>query len=71
MFIQDDSFLTYEEQVDFANQIFSNYQPNWKVWRALEIMGIPGQRDKLPLSLVLACPDSHNMIMKVLRILNN
>ena len=23
MFIQDDSFLTYEEQVDFANQIFT------------------------------------------------
>ena len=71
MFIQDDNFLTYEEQVDFANQIFSNYEPNWKVWRALEIMNIPGQREKLPKSLVLATPDSYNTFQVVQDLNNN
>ena len=70
MFIYDDDFLTLEEQVEFANKIFDEKCKNWAVWRALEVMNIPGQRQKIPKSLVLVPKESYNNF-QVVQDLNN
>jgi hypothetical protein len=70
MFIYDDSFLTYEEQVEFANKIFDEKEKNWAVWRALEVMNIPGQKQRIPKSLVLVAKESYNNF-QVVQDLNN
>ena len=70
MFIYDDDFLTFDEQVEFANKIFDEKEKNWAVWRALEVMGIPGQRQRIPKSLVLVPKESYNNF-QVVQDLNN